>query len=420
MIHFYCAGFGGLWELLWRAGVFKGVIMSRYFALAAMAMLATVFIASCDSSKESEHREKPKEKDKAKASASITKADYGKTTEGTPVDLYTLTNKNGMVVKITNYGALVTSILAPDKDGKFDDVTLGFDDLSSYLKPHPYFGATVGRYANRIAKAKFTLDGKSYTLAANNGVNSLHGGVKGFDKVVWKAEPKDDKEEPAVEFKYTSPDGEEGYPGTMNVAVLYTLTKKNELKIDFKATSDKATPINLTHHTYFNLGGAAKGDILGHELQMPAATKFLPVDDALIPTGELKDVSNTTLDFRKQTKIGERIAQVPGGPPGGYDHFWVLEKKYGELTLAANVYHPQSGRGLEVLTTEPGLQFYTGNFLDGTVTGRGGVVYKKNFGLCLEPTHYPDSPNQPKFPSTILKPGETYKHTTIYKFYVKK
>jgi aldose 1-epimerase len=352
-----------------------------------------------------------------KERASVQKQAFGKTPDGAEVDLYTLTNTSGMTAKIMTYGAILTELDVPDRNGKSEDVTLGFDDLKDYLAGHPFFGATVGRVANRVAKGRFTLDGKEFKLATNNGPNSLHGGLKGFDKVVWKAEPRTAADGAAVKFEYVSKDGEEGYPGNLTATVTYTLTNENELRLDYTATTDRATPVNLTNHTYFNLAGAKSGDILGHELML-AADKYTPADDTLIPTGEIKPVKDTPLDFTTPRRIGDRINQLKGDPVG-YDHNFVLNGEGKKLALAARVRDPRSDRVMEMYTTEPGVQFYTGNFLDGKQTGRGGVVYKKHAGFCLEAQHFPDSVNHPNFPSMILKPGETYKQTTIYKFSAK-
>lgn len=348
---------------------------------------------------------------------SVEKTPFGKTKDGIAVDLFVLANGNGMKAKISTYGAILTELEAPDRDGKRDDVVLGFDNLASYLAGHPHFGATTGRVANRIAKGRFTLDGKEYTLAVNNGPNALHGGLKGFDKVVWKSEPKESPDAAAVRLTYVSRDGEEGYPGNLTTAVTYTLTNQNEIRIDYKATTDKATPVNLTNHSYFNLGGLASGDILGHELMMEA-DEYTPADDSLIPTGEILSVKGTPLDFTQPATIGSRLAQV-ADKTGGYDHNFVLRSKGKKLALAARVYEPNSGRVMEMYTTEPGVQLYTANFLDGKLKGKDGVAYKKHQAFCLEAQHFPDSVNQPKFPSIILRPGETYTQTTVYKFSTK-
>jgi len=345
----------------------------------------------------------------------ITREAFGKTPDGKPVDLYTLRNDKGAEARISYYGGIVVSIKVPDRNGQLGDVVLGYDNLDDYIKNNPFFGAMVGRYGNRIAKGKFTLDGKQYTLATNNYPNALHGGLKGFDKVVWGASTATTPTGPSLELRYLSKDGEEGYPGDLSVKAVYTLTDDNALKLDYTATTDKATVINLTHHSYFNLAG--KGDILNHQVMLQA-DKFTPVDSTLIPTGELRPVDATPFDFRTPTAIGARInqndEQLKFG--NGYDHNWVINKPAGELGLMARVYEPATGRVLEVLSTEPGLQFYTGNFLDGTITGKGGWVYKFRNAFCMEPQHYPDSPNHPSFPPVVLKPGETYKNTIIYRF----
>jgi aldose 1-epimerase len=332
------------------------------------------------------------------------------------VDLYTLTNGRGLSAKVMTYGVIVTELHVPDARGQSADVVLGFDDLKSYLGNHPFFGAVAGRVANRIAKGKFTLDGKEYTLATNNGPNALHGGNKGFDKRLWKAEPVAGREGPAVRFTYRSPDGEEGYPGNLDVSVIVSLTNRNELQFDYSATTDKPTPVNLTHHGYFNLAGHNAGDILGHLVEIEA-DRYTPVDATLIPTGEVKPVEGTPLDFRKPRAIGERIRQL-GGDPVGYDHNFVLrvDGDKSSVPLAAIVRDPKSGRVMEVSTSEPGLQFYTGNFLDGSAKGKGGAVYKQYAGFCMEAQHFPDSVHQPAFPTTILRPGETYQQTTVYRF----
>ncbi len=351
----------------------------------------------------------------APAKASVSKSAYGTTKEGTAVDLYTLTNRRGMVAKVITYGALLTELHVPDRNGQMADVVLGFRDLAGYEGPHPYFGGTIGRVANRIAKGTFTLDGAKYVLATNNGPNHLHGGEKGFDRRVWRAQTVSVPDGAAVRFTYVSPDGEEGYPGTLAVTVTYTLTDRNELRLDYAATTDKATPLNLTNHSYFNLAGDGQGDILGHDLTI-MADRFTPVDDTLIPTGDLQPVKDTVMDFTRATAIGARIDRVPGPPPGGYDHNYVLNHGGGVLAQSAILQDPFSGRRMEVLTTEPGIQLYTGNFLDGTITGKSGVPYKKHAALCLETQHFPDSVNRPNFPPTILQPDKTFKSTTVYRF----
>jgi aldose 1-epimerase len=344
---------------------------------------------------------------------------FGQTKDGTAVELFTLRNNKGAEVGISTYGGLVIFLKVPDRQGHFDDVVLGYDHLGDYIKDTPYFGALIGRYGNRIAKGKFTLDGKQYTLAINNGPNALHGGRVGFDKVVWEARILASLEGPSLELYYKSKDGEEGYPGNLMVKAVYTLTEDNALKLEYTATTDKDTVVNLTQHSYFNLAG--KGNILNHQVMLPA-DKFTPVDSTLIPTGELKPVDGTPFDFRTPTAIGARIGQADEQLKfgGGYDHNWVINKPMGQLGLMARVYEPTTGRVLEVLSTEPGLQFYTGNFLDGKLTGKGGWAYQYRNGFCMEPQHYPDSPNQPNFPSVVLKPGQIYRNTIIFKFSVEK
>jgi len=353
---------------------------------------------------------------------STKKSSFGKTPDGEAVDLYTLTNKNGVEAEITTYGGSVVSLKVPDRNGKLGDVVLGFDSVEGYETNTSYIGALIGRYGNRIGHALFKLDGKTYTLAKNNGENTLHGGTKGFNKAVWAAKETPAKDGQALELTYLSKDGEEGFPGNLHVRVIYTLEDSNALKIEYSATTDKDTVLNLTNHSYFNLAGPGSGDILGHMLMINAA-KFTPVDLGLIPTGELRDVAGTPFDFRKATEIGSRInsddEQIKLG--GGYDHNFVLNRKPGEpISLAARVVEPKTKRVLEVWTTEPGVQFYTGNFLDGTLTGKGGISYTKRSAFCLETQHFPDSPNKPEFPSTELKPGQRYHTTTIYKFSTEK
>ncbi len=365
--------------------------------------------------KSNESGEKMKEKaDKTGGKLSVTKEPFGKTPKDAAVDLYTLTNANGLRVKIMTYGATITSVDVPDRDGKIENVTLSLDSLADYIKGCPYFGATVGRYANRIAKGEFKLDGKTYSLAKNNDANHLHGGSVGFDKQVWKAKPVETADSAGVVFTLESPDGDEGYPGKLSAQVTYTLTNSNELKMDYEAVTDKPTVVNLTNHTYWNLGGA--GDVLGHEVTLNA-DRYLPVDAGLIPTGELKAVKDTPMDFfTKPMTIGSRIAKVEGG----YDHCYVLAKKGDDekMTLVAKVVEPKSGRVMEIVTTQPAVQFYTGNFLDGTLKS-GDKAYQKHAAFCLETQHYPDSPNRPEFPSVVLKPGEKYRQSTVHKFSVK-
>jgi aldose 1-epimerase len=343
---------------------------------------------------------------------------FGQTKEGVPIDIYTLTNSKGVEARICNYGGVVVSLKVPDRNGHLGDVVLGFDKFDGYLTPPPYFGALIGRYGNRIAKGKFTLDGHQYTLATNNVPNALHGGIKGFDKVVWTAKPLVTPQGAALELTYLSKDGEEGYPGNLSVKATYTLTEDNALKLEFVATTDKDTVVNLTHHSYFNLAG--KGTILDHVVMIPA-DRFTPVDSTLIPTGELKPVEGTPFDFRTATSIGARIGQNDEQLKFGlgYDHNWVINKPMGKLGLMAKVTEPTTGRVMEVWSDEPGLQFYSGNFLDGTLTGKNGQVYQLRSGFCMEPQHYPDSPNHPQFPSTELKPGQTFKNTIMYRFSVK-
>ena len=334
---------------------------------------------------------------------------FGELPGGDSAMLYTLSNAAGVRAAITNFGAILVSLQTPDRRGEPGEITLGFDDLAGYLGDHPYFGATVGRFANRIAGARFTLDGKVYALAANDGDNHLHGGIEGFDKKLWAAEAFEAADSAGVRLSRCSGDGEEGYPGNLDVTLTVTLTDENELRLEFTAVTDAPTPVNLTNHTYFNLAG--KGDVLRHTVRL-AASRYTPVGPDLIPTGELASVSGTPLDFREPHRIGERLDQVEGG----YDHNLILDTpEAGGLTLAARVEEEESGRSLEVYTTEPAVQFYTGNFLDGTLVGRGGVRYGKHAGLCLEPQKYPDSPNQPAFPSCILRPGERYEHTIVFR-----
>lgn len=353
------------------------------------------------------------------AASPVARAPFGKMPDGTPVELFTVKNANGIELGAIAYGGIITSLRVPDRDGRLDDIVLGFDRFEDYLNDHPFFGAIIGRYGNRIAKGQFALDGQTYKLATNNGPNHLHGGNRGFDKVLWKAEPVAGRN--AIAFSRTSPDGEEGYPGNLRVQVTYTLTDKNELIVDYRATTDKPTIVNLTQHSYFNLAGQASGDILGHQLMLNA-DRYTPVDDTLIPTGERALVSGTPFDFRRPTAIGARIDQKhPQLKNGlGYDHNWVLNRSGGGLQLAARVIESKTGRTMEIRTTEPGIQFYSGNFLDGKLSGKQGAKYNHRTGFCLETQHFPDSPNRPKFPPTTLRPGGEYKTTTVFTFGVTK
>lgn len=374
--------------------------------LAAMA----VCVSGC-------HEEKScANKDKEKGKTSVKVEPFGKTQDGQQVEIVTLANGKGLTARITNYGGIITAFEAPDRNGTPGDVVLGFDNLDGYLKTHPYFGAIIGRYGNRIGGAKFTLDGKEYKLAKNNGENTLHGGVRGFDKVVWKIEKAEAKGSRAVlKLSYVSKDGEEGYPGNLKCVMTYSLTADNKLEMRYEATTDKPTVVNLTNHAYWNLAGQGSGDVLSHEM-MINADKVTAVDKGLIPTGELKDVKGTPLDFTKPMTIGARISEVD---IGGYDHNYVLKGKSGQMKPAAKVYEPTSGRVMEIETTEPGVQFYSSNWLDGSLKGKQGKVYNKYGAFCLETQHYPDSPNKPNFPSTVLRPGEKYETVTVHTFSTK-
>lgn len=379
----------------------------RFLAI-FMAVLQGLAFSGCNSNQQS-----------STMSLSITKEPFGQLADGKKADLYTLTNANGMVAKITNYGGIITHLTAPDKDGKWEDVVLGFDDLASYEAGHPFFGAMVGRYGNRIAKGKFTLDGTTYSLAINNGPNALHGGLVGFDKAIWAVEEVKSDSTVGLRLTHVSPDGDEGYPGKLDLVVTYTLANDNSIKIDYEATTDKPTVINLTNHTYFNLTGL-KRDILSHELTLDSDS-IVPVSTELIPTGELRAVSGTPFDFTNPRVVGKSIddttdIQIKNG--GGYDHCWVINGGGESLKKFATLHDPESGRSMEAFTTEPGVQIYTANFLDGKLKGKG-VTYTRRYGICLETQHYPDSPNQPQFPSVVLRPGEKYETSTIYKFSAK-
>jgi aldose 1-epimerase len=382
--------------------------------LSVAALSAAVFLGACHKNGAEVSRNHDEKMNHNTMTNGIT--DFGKTKDGQQVHLYTLANANGMTAKIMTYGAIITEIHVPDRTGHTADVVLGFNNLDAYLAGHPYFGSIAGRYANRIAKGKFTLDGKEYTLAVNNGPNSLHGGLKGFDKVVWKGTgPVAVSGGQQIKLTYISKDGEEGYPGNLTTTVTYTLTDKNELKLDIDATTDKPTVLNLTNHSYFNLAGENSGTIKEHILTLNA-DKFTAVDSTSIPTGELKDVKGTVMDFTTPHVIGDRIEKVPGGAPGGYDHNYIINGGGAKLTMTAKLKDPKSGRTLELWTTQPAVQLYTGNYLDGTLTGIGGSKYEKNDAVCLETQHYPDSPNHPAFPTTTLRPGEKFHQQTVYKF----
>ena len=388
--------------------------LARRRATAAGLAASTMLVLACSQDRPA----KDSTPAAATSAAGITRASFGVAPDSTPVDVFTLVNAHGVRVRILTYGGIVQTLETPDKAGKLDDIVLGFDDMAGYVKSSPYFGAIVGRYGNRIARGRFTLDGKTYKLAVNNGPNALHGGIKGFDKVVWAAQQFSNDSSVGVVLTHTSPDGDEGYPGTLRAKVTYTLTNRDELAIDYEATTDKATPVNLTNHTYWNLAGDGKRDILGHVLTLESSA-IVPVDSTLIPTGKLMPVAGTPFDFRTPTAIGARIdapdVQIRYGK--GYDHTWVLDgARQDGLAHAAHVAEPTTGRTLDIYTTEPGVQFYTGNFLDGSAVGKHGHAYNFRYGIALETHHYPDSPNQPSFPSTILRPGETYRTRTVYRF----
>jgi aldose 1-epimerase len=386
-------------------GMFGGNLAKVFAAFVLLVISTTVSALAAHASDEETHVSKM--------------AGFGTTKDGQSVDLYTITNSHGVKIRAMNYGGIIVSWYVPDKNGKLDDVVLGFENFEGYLNNKPHFGGIIGRYANRIANAKFTLDGTEYHLAANDGPNSLHGGRKGFDAVLWRAEPFQNNTGAGVVFTYTSKDGEEGYPGNLEVNVTYILTEKNELDISYEATTDKATPLNLTQHSYFNLAGEGNGNVLRHEVTLNA-DHFTPVDKNLIPTGEIRSGKGTPLDFTKPTPIGAHINDSYEQLllAHGYDQNFVVNGNPGELRLAARVHELTSGRALEIYTTEPGVQFYSGNFLDGSITGKHGHAYKRNDGFALETQHFPDSPNHPQFPSTILRPGHTFHSRTVYKFYV--
>ena len=388
-------------------------IVTSYYAVVICLILATIFTA-CSTKSNVEKNSV------ADSLQSVTSKPFGQLKDGTEITLYTLKNNKGIEMSVMNYGGVIFSMLVPDKNGVVEDVTLGYDSLTDYENNRHFFGALIGRYGNRIAKGKFALDGKEYSLATNNGANHLHGGIAGFDRVVWSIEVISSGVNPSLLLTYLSKDGEEGYPGNLKVEVTYTLTEDNELRIEYKATTDKKTIVNLTQHTYFNLAGNVKSDILGHEL-MIAADRFLPVNETLIPIGELKSVTGTPFDFNMSTAIGTRInnvdEQLKFGQ--GYDHCWVLNDASDSLKKVATIYEPVSGRQMDTYTTEPALQFYSGNFLNDKVIGKKGTVYNQRSALCLETQHYPDSVNRPDFPSTILRPAQTFKSTTTFVFSAK-
>ncbi len=379
---------------------------------------AAALSAACsDESNRAQHMQRQD----AQPMPSVTREEFGRLPDGTRVDLFTLANGTGMEVRAIEYGGVIVSLEVPDREGNLGDVVLGFDSLQGYLNDPPYFGAIVGRYGNRIAGGRFTLDGRDYRLAANNGTNHLHGGNRGFDKVLWHGEEFRKIDSAGVVLTYTSPDGEEGYPGTLSARVTYTLTSENKLVIDYHATTDRPTHVNLTHHSYFNLAGDGSGDVLRHQL-MINGDHFTPVDATLIPTGSIAPVRETPFDFSTLTAIGARIEQDDEqlGYGLGYDHNFVLNRADSGLVHAAQVYEPTTGRVLDIHTTEPGIQFYSGNFLDGSITGKAGHVYQHRFGFCLETQHYPDSPNRTVFPSTVLQPGSEYRSRTVYSFSVRR
>ncbi|MDA0178441.1 galactose mutarotase [Mesoflavibacter profundi] len=390
----------------------KSVLYCFVFALVASLNI------QCKESKKEESTEKPETMVQEKLA--ITKSEFGKTKDSTPIELYTLKNANGVEMDVITYGGRITSLKVPNKDGKLENVILGFDTIEDYQKDNPFFGALIGRYGNRIAKGKFTLNGEEFTLATNDGSNHLHGGVNGFDRVVWTAKPIEGIEDSSLQLVYRSKDGEEGYPGNLKVTVTYTLTKDNAVEVTYEATTDKTTVVNLTQHAYFNLTGDFSKDILNHDVVINADA-FLPVDETLIPTGEIRKVEGTPFNFNSSKKIGEDInadnEQLKRGK--GYDHCWVLNGEKGDMRFVASAYDETSGRFMEIFTEEPAIQFYTGNFLDGTLPMVNGGTYAHRTGFCLETQHYPDSPNQDNFPSTVLNPGETYKTKTTFKFSTK-
>jgi len=371
--------------------------MSRYLSL--VALIGALLLTAPSTAVENE------------PAMTLKTSSYGKTDQGEPITLYTCTTANGLVLKMIDYGALIVSMETPDRDGKLANITLGHDSLKGYQLKHPHYGATIGRYGNRIAKGKFSIGDQEYTLAINNGENHLHGGIKAFDRLTWKSEPVEEPGKVGVKFTYRSVDGEEGYPGNLDVTVVYTLDLHNHLRIEYTAVTDKPTHVNLTNHAYWNLAGAGSGTILDHQLKL-YCDQYLPVNEGLIPTGEYASVEGTPLDFRNFHRVSERIKQIEADPVG-YDHCFVIRKQDEKIPLAAIVFDPASGRQMEIRTTQPGIQFYTGNFLNGSEAANG---YKQYEAFCLETQHYPDTPNQPEFPSTLLKPGDTYHEVTVHTF----
>jgi len=399
---------------------------TKYRILRLLSLFLIGIIVKCKNveNKKGEYNSDMKERElvESRGGVEIKKSDFGKTSDGKIVEKYSVSNASGLEMNVINYGGIITSLKIPDKNGKYEDVVLGLDNIKDYEDGSPYFGAIIGRYGNRIANAKFSLDGKDYKLDANNGPNSLHGGKKGFDKVIWNVEPNSGENEASLKLSYMSPDGEGGFPGNLQITVTYTLNSNNELYVNYEATTDEKTVINLTQHTYFNLTGDFSKKVLDHIVEINADS-FLPVNKTLIPTGKLKPVAGTPFDFTEPKTISKGITQENSNEQlnigGGFDHSWILNKENKEVAFAASAYEPESGRFMEVYTSEPAIQFYTGNFLDGSLPAKGGGEYEKRSGFCMETQHYPDSPNQENFPSTILKPGETYTSETSYKFSVK-
>lgn len=387
---------------------------SRHLSILGALCAGALYFTGCTNTPESWQYEHIISKSKTPM---IEKADFGKTPEGESVEIYTLVNRNGIQAKVMTYGAIITELQVPDRQGRFADVALGFDNLDAYLKGHPFFGAATGRYANRIGKARFMLNGTEYKLAANNGPNCLHGGIKGIDKKVWKAREVSGNAGPAVEMTYVSPDGEEGFPGNLSIRIVYTLTQADELRIDYEATTDKDTVVNLTNHSYFNLAGEGEPSVLTHVVKLNA-DRYTPFDETSIPLGDVVKVQGTPFDFTTPVAIGARWSELKGTPVGYDNNFVISQVRPNEMTWCAEVHEPKSGRKMTIFTTEPGVQFYTGNFLDGSLVGKSKRPYPKNSGFCLETQHFPDSPNKPQFPTTVLKPGQVFRSSTVHKFSV--